>query len=149
MHVLMSVVNENERCTMRMLVDIDVPDLGKAITFYCTVLGLRLQRMLDDDVAELAGGSSLLYLLKKDEGSACASSTTETRRYTRHWTPVHVDFVVDDIAQATQRAIDAGATRESACIRWRGSSCVTFSDPFGNGFCLIEFTCETYSDDNT
>ncbi|HEY0846362.1 MAG TPA: VOC family protein [Noviherbaspirillum sp.] len=134
---------------MRMLVDIDVPDLGKAIAFYCSALELRFRRMLDEDVAELAGGSSLVYLLKKDEGSACAVSTMETRRYARHWTPVHVDFVVDDIAQATKRAIDAGATRESACIRWRGSSCVTFSDPFGNGFCLIEFAGETYSDDNT
>ena len=62
----------------------------------------------------------------------------------RHWTPVHVDFVVDDIDQAVVRATAAGAKRESELIDWRGSKCVTFSDPFGHGFCLIEFAGDGY-----
>ena len=52
---------------------------------------------------------------------------------------MHVDFVVDDIDRAVARASAAGAKRESECIDWRGSKWVTFSDPFGHGFCLIEF----------
>ena len=57
---------------------------------------------------------------------------------------MHVDFVVGDIDRAIARASTAGATRESECIEWRGSKCVTFSDPFGHGFCLIEFGGDSY-----
>ena len=57
---------------------------------------------------------------------------------------MHVDFVVDDIDQAVARAEAAGAKRESKCIEWRGSKCVTFSDPFGHGFCLIELAGGQY-----
>ena len=38
----------------------------------------------------------------------------------------------------------AGGIRESECVEWNGSKCITFSDPFGHGFCLIEFADETY-----
>ncbi|MCY1449242.1 Glyoxalase-like domain protein [compost metagenome] len=67
------------------------------------------------------------------------------RDYSRHWTPVHLDFVVDDLAAATQRALNAGARQESGCVDWRGSKCISFADPFGHGFCLIEFAGATYS----
>ena len=122
---------------------------GTAVCFWQrkTAFGLRVARVLDHDVAELVGGSSVIYLLQKDAGSSCAHSTTESRRYTRHWTPVHLDFVVEDLHEATKQVIDAGAVRESECIEWRGSKCITFSDPFGNGFCLIEFDGETYRSD--
>jgi predicted enzyme related to lactoylglutathione lyase len=130
---------------MKIIVNIDVPELSPAIAFYSAAFGLELSRVLDEDVAELIGGSSTIYLLKKDAGSSAAPSCTETRRYTRHWTPVHVDFVVKDIASAAMRAEKAGAVRESECVEWWGSKCITYSDPFGNGFCLIEFTAETYS----
>lgn len=129
----------------RIIVNIDVPELAAAIDFYTSALGLELSRTLDDDVAELTGASSVIYLLANATGSAASSSATEVRRYSRHWTPVHIDFVVDDLVQATDRAIKAGATQESECVEWRGSKCITFSDPFGHGFCLIEFVQETYS----
>jgi predicted enzyme related to lactoylglutathione lyase len=134
---------------MRMLVDIDVPDLHKGIDFYCSAFDLHLKRILDSDVAELAGGSSTIYLLKKDEGSRCAKSISDGRKYSRHSTPVHVDFVVDDLNHAVKRVRDAGGIRETECITWRGSKCITFSDPFGNGFCLIEFENGTYTDEIT
>lgn len=133
---------------MRMLVNIDVPDLRRGIDFYCAAFGLQFGRMLDDDVAELVGGSSTVYLLQKEEGSNCARNSPALRKYSRHWTPVHLDFVVDDVDVAAQRAIAAGAIRETECISWRHSKCITFSDPFGNGFCLIEFEHETYSDND-
>ena len=131
---------------MRIIVNIDVPELAPAINFYSAALGLKLNRILDGDVAELSGASSVIYLLANVAGSAPASSVAETRRYSRHWTPVHVDFVVDDIEAAAARALNAGARQESECIEWRGSRCITFSDPFGHGFCLIAFAGETYDD---
>ncbi|PUA30583.1 MAG: hypothetical protein B0W54_08890 [Cellvibrio sp. 79] len=130
---------------MNLLINIDVPALQPAIDFYCTAFELTLSRMLDDDVAELKGASSTIYLLEKDEGSTCSKYSPEIRHYQRHWTPVHFDVVVDDIWQATERAVSAGASIESECGEWRESKCITFSDPFGNGFCLIEFERETYA----
>lgn len=130
---------------MRIVVNIDVPELTPAIDFYSSALGLKLSRIIDDDVAELKGASSVIYLLANAAGSTASGSTSETRRYSRHWTPVHIDFVVDDILKATDRAIMAGAIQESECIAWRGSKCITFSDPFGHGFCLIEFAGATYN----
>ncbi|WP_080813738.1 VOC family protein [Halomicronema hongdechloris] len=130
---------------MRIVVNIDVPELAPAIAFYCSALGLEHNRTLDDDVAELIGTSSVIYLLQNPPDSNSAGIASETRRYSRHWTPVHIDFVVDNIAEAAKRALEAGAGQESECIEWRGSKCITFSDPFGHGFCLIEFAGKTYS----
>jgi predicted enzyme related to lactoylglutathione lyase len=129
-----------------MVVNIDVPELAPAIEFYSAALGLTLSRIIDEDVAELTGASSVIYLLAKAGGTAPAGSAEEVRRYMRHWTPVHIDFVVDDLVESANRAINAGASQESECIEWKGSKCITFSDPFGHGFCLIEFENETYSE---
>jgi predicted enzyme related to lactoylglutathione lyase len=129
-----------------MVVNIDVPELAPAIEFYSAALGLTLSRIIDEDVAELTGASSVIYLLAKAGGTVPAGSTEEVRRYMRHWTPVHIDFVVDDLVESVNRAINAGASQESECIEWKGSKCITFSDPFGHGFCLIEFENETYSE---
>ena len=129
---------------MKVLINIDVPDLEAAATFYEAAIGLSLGRTIDDDVAEMVGASSVVYLLKKGAGSPAHAGAAVTRSYMRHWTPVHVDFVVDDVEEASARAVRAGAVRESKCVDWMGSKCITLSDPFGNGFCFIEFAEETY-----
>jgi predicted enzyme related to lactoylglutathione lyase len=128
----------------RVLVNIDVPELQAAIDFYEAAVGARFKRVLDDDVAELAYGSSAIYLLRKPAESQPTPVGGQARAFTRHWTPVHVDFVVADLDRAVARAVAAGAVRESDCIEWRGSRCVTLSDPFGHGFCLIEFAGTEY-----
>ncbi len=129
---------------MRVIVNIDVPDLAAAIDFYSAALGLKLNRIIEEDVAELTGASSVIYLLQNPAGSHPVSARSLVRDYSRHWTPVHMDFVIDDVTEAAKRAIGAGAIPESECIEWNGSKCITFSDPFGHGFCLIEFAGETY-----
>ena len=59
---------------------------------------------------------------------------------------MHFDFVVDDVDAAAARAIAAGASRETGHVDWKGSRCVSFGDPFGHGFCFIQFDAdETYS----
>ncbi|MFL6673097.1 MAG: VOC family protein [Massilia sp.] len=130
---------------MRVLINIDVPDLDMAAAFYQAAVGLTPSRVIDGDVVELTGGSCVLYLLRKTAGSTASAAASATRQYTRHWTPVHIDFVVENIEEAARRAILAGARQESECVVWMESKCITFSDPFGHGFCLIEFFGETYS----
>jgi uncharacterized glyoxalase superfamily protein PhnB len=66
------------------------------------------------------------------------------RDYQRQWTPVHFDLVVDDVDAAAARAVAAGAKQESGHIDWRGSRCISLSDPFGHGFCFIQFEQGTY-----
>jgi predicted enzyme related to lactoylglutathione lyase len=128
---------------MKIIINIDVPDLARGIDFYTRALGLTHSRMLED-VAELTGASSTIYLLCKPGGSAAVSSPPVARDFSRHWTPVHFDLVVDDVDAAAARARAAGATPETGHIDWRGSRCLSFGDPFGHGFCFIQFEHGTY-----
>ena len=128
----------------RVLINIDVPELEPAIDFYEAAVGARCKRLLDDDVAELTYGASVIYLLRKPDESRPTPTDRQVRDFARHWTPVHIDFVVSDLEHAVARADAAGAVRESERIEWRGSKCVTFSDPFGHGFCLIELAGGEY-----
>jgi hypothetical protein len=131
---------------MKILVNIDVPELGPAIDFYTAALPLKLSRILDEDVAELTGASSIIYLLRNAAGSHPTTRPADVRRYARHWTPVHLDFVVDDLAEAAKRATNAGALPQGESVEWMESKCLTFADPFGHGFCLIAFSGDTYGD---
>ena len=92
------------------LVCIDVDDLERGIEFYTRGLGLALGHRHGADWVELTGAPAPLMLIACPAGSrACAA---ETRRYDRHWTPIHLDFVVDDLSAAVERARAAGATLE-------------------------------------
>jgi predicted enzyme related to lactoylglutathione lyase len=131
---------------MKIVINIDVPELAPAIAFYTRALGLVHSRTLDADVAELTGASATIYLLKKDAGTPAVQSPQVERDYRRHWTPVHFDLVVDDVDAAAERALAAGASQETGHVDWLGSRCVSFGDPFGHGFCFIQFDRDgTYS----
>ena len=97
---------------MQLLVNIDVNDLATAISFYCSAFELTVGRRFGTDGVELLGASSPIYLLAKAEGSAPSDFTTQKRSYQRHWSPIHLDFVVPDIESALQRAVSAGARLE-------------------------------------
>lgn len=129
---------------MQILINIDVDDLERAEAFYLAAFGLRPGRRLGADVVELRGASSPLYLLRKAPGTAPAPRTAQRRDYRRHWSPVHLDFVVDDIEAAVQRVLAAGATPEQAVADFAWGRLATFADPFGHGFCLVQFTGRGY-----
>jgi predicted enzyme related to lactoylglutathione lyase len=128
-----------------LLVNVDVADLERAVSFYCGALGLRVGRRFDG-AAELLGSSAPIYLLAKPAGTAASPSTEETRRYERHWTPVHLDFVVPDLEQALSRAQAAGATVEIGVCAASWGRIANLSDPFGTGFCLLQFTGRGYDE---
>jgi predicted enzyme related to lactoylglutathione lyase len=130
----------------RILINIDVPELEPAIRFYTAALGLRHTRTLDDDVAELAGAAATIYLLCRAPGTEAVHSPPIARDFRRHWTPVHFDLVVDDVDAAAARAITAGARQETGHVDWKGSRCASFGDPFGHGFCFIQFERGSYVD---
>ena len=127
-----------------LLVNIDVPDIQAGISFYRDGLGLCFARFLTEQVAELFLGDVVVYLLEKEEGSRACSTSSTQRSYERHWTPVHLDFVVTDIRKALERALAAGATLERDVTDHAYGKLALLADPFGNGFCLIEFAGRGY-----
>ena len=129
---------------MDLLVNIDVPDLARAEAFYTAAFGLTVTRRFGDDGAELSGLPVRLYLLAKPEGSVGAGS--DPRRYDRHWTPVHLDVVVDNLDLALARALAAGALLEGEARTHAWGRIAVLSDPFGNGFCLLQFLGRGYDE---
>jgi len=128
------------------LVNIDVDDLERAASFYCAALGLTVGRRLGESVRELLGGSTPIYLLQKSAGTLATRASPQRRDYVRHWTPVHLDFVVADIEAAVTRARAAGATTEGPVQTHPWGRIALMADPFGHGFCLIEFLGRGYDE---
>ena len=128
----------------RVLINIDVPDLERATVFYTSTFGLTVGRRLGAAAIELIGASRPIYLLLKEVGSTASTASAETRRYERHWTPVHLDFAVDDLDVAIERALAADATLEDPPSALDWGKIAHMADPFGHGFCLIQFTERGY-----
>lgn len=127
-----------------LLVNIDVDDLDKAISFYTAAFGLEVGRRLGADGVELLGRESPIYLLAKPAGSSAAPGSRQRRDYARHWTPVHLDFVVEDMEAAVRIAVEAGARLEAPVSTDAWGRLALMSDPFGHGFCLVQFTGRGY-----
>lgn len=128
-----------------LLVNIDVGSLEPAVEFYCAAFDLRVGRRFEG-AAELLGASAPIYLLSKAPGTRATPVSDEKRRYERHWTPVHLDFVVDDLEEALARAAKAGATTETEVQTHPWGTIALLADPFGNGFCLLQFTGRGYDE---
>lgn len=124
------------------LINIDVPSLDDAERFYSAAFGLRPARLLGDCAREMLGWPAPVYLLEKPAGSCGAAH--DKRHFSRHWTPVHLDVVVADLDTAVQRALDNGATLDSPSTATGYGRIAMLADPFGHGFCLIEFAPEGY-----
>lgn len=127
----------------RVLINIDVSNLREAERFYTEAFSLSVTRRFQGSL-ELEGLGAPLYLLEKAPGSAALPSGRQTRTYSRHWTPVHLDIVTDDIESALARALAAGAQAESEIHKAAYGRLVLLSDPFGHGLCLIEFNERGY-----
>jgi predicted enzyme related to lactoylglutathione lyase len=59
---------------------------------------------------------------------------------------VHLDFVVDDIDAAVERAVAAGATIDDPAVSHSWGRIAHLADPFGHGFCLIQFLGRGYDE---
>ena len=129
---------------MSVLINIDVPDLARAVAFYTEAFGLSLRRRLGKQVAELSGWPVPVFLLEKQAGTTGAGASCRT--YERHWTPVHLDIVVDDIGAAVARALGAGARVEQDVRTAVWGRISLLADPFGHGLCLIEFLNRGYDE---
>jgi predicted enzyme related to lactoylglutathione lyase len=125
---------------------IDVEDLERGIAFYTQGLGLTLGRRFAGTGAELLGVSSAIDLLTKPSRSLACAGKPPLRDYQRHWTPVHLDFAVTDLEAAVRRACEAGAILERNIQIQEWGRMANLSDPFGHGFCLLEFRGRGYDE---
>ncbi len=131
---------------MELLANVDVDDLEAGIAFYSQGLGLRPGRRFGAGGIELLGASSAIFLLVKARGSVPFPGAPDARRYGRHWTPVHLDFVVDDVEAAVARAVAAGARLEGEIDTAVWGRMANLADPFGHGFCLLQFLGRGYDE---
>ncbi|HEX6928178.1 MAG TPA: VOC family protein [Gammaproteobacteria bacterium] len=131
---------------MQVLANIDIDDLPRAIDFYCAALELTVGRRFGDAAVELLGASAPIYLLKNAANTAVSPASSQRRDYSRHWTPVHLDFVVPEIDTAVTRAQRAGAQLEGEVRTHKWGRIAVMADPFGHGFCLIEFLGRGYDE---
>ena len=132
--------------SMNVLVNLDVDDLGKAVTFYQCAFQLSVGRRFGAGGVELLGGTAPIYLLAKPAGTPASDTTDQVRNYARHWTPVHLDFVVEDIEAAVERALTAGATLERPVGTHPWGRLAPMADPFGHGFCFVQFLGRGYDE---
>ena len=126
---------------MALMINIDVPDLDAAIRFYTRAFGLKVSRHFGG-FAELLGWPAPLCLLTKEAGTVGAGG--DKRRYERHWTPVHLDVLVDDVDAAVERAVSAGAVLERPATTADFGRIAGLADPFGNGVCVLKLSERGY-----
>lgn len=129
---------------MQLLINLDVPDLQAAETLYRQAFGLTTGRRFGDDVVELLGAQAPIYLIRAVAGSDGAPGSP--RHYDRHWTPVHLDVVVEDLDAALATAIQAGLHPETSIREARWGRIVRLADPFGHGWCLLQFIGRGYDE---
>jgi predicted enzyme related to lactoylglutathione lyase len=130
----------------QLLVNIDVDDLDRGAHFYIEGLGLRAGRRFGRAALELLGAEAPIYLLLKEAGTLPFTGSTRLRDYGRHWTPVHLDLVVDDLEAAVERARRAGATCEGAIRERAWGRMAHLCDPFGHGICLLQWKGRGYDE---
>lgn len=116
---------------------IDVSSIDKGIDFYCEALGCTLINKRDS-YTELLFDGITIYLSEKENGSNPLLNHHAKRDFERHWTPVHLDFHVDNIQHSVEKIIEYDGTKEGESNGDWGSAAFC-ADPFGNGFCVIHY----------
>ena len=122
---------------MNYSVSIDVPRLDEGLKFYRDAMGLvEVARPVATYIVLEYGGAQI-GLIEKRAGTRPAEGSDDVRRYERHWTPVHIDFHVDDFEGVLNKVSNAGGKCEQKFEGGQRPSIAFCSDPFGNGFCII------------
>jgi predicted enzyme related to lactoylglutathione lyase len=123
---------------------IEVTDAARGIAFYCDGLGLSVKHRYSPRWIELAGANLPIFLLAGRGPVADLGRVTAPRNYDRHWTPVHLDFIVADLDATVARLTALGGSLDREIKIREYGRIANMADPFGNGFDLIEFSGRGY-----
>jgi len=118
---------------------VEVSDLDQALAFYVGGIGLHETRRFTPHWVELGGARIPIHLLTRPDEEFTAGAAPLRRDWARHWTPVHLDFVVTDLEAAVDRAVAAGGRLDREIVDHHYWRMANIGDPFGNGVDLIEF----------
>ena len=121
---------------IKISVSIDVSNLKKAETFYVEALGCKKVRDQGSNMVVLSTENCNIYLQEKAAGTKPLVSSEVVRDYKRHWTPVHLDFLTENVDVVIERVLQLGGLHEGGESGDWGSIAYC-ADPFGNGFCVI------------
>lgn len=77
-----------------------------------------------------------IYLQEKEAGTNPIPSSDIIRNYKRHWTPVHLDFLTENVDEIVEKVLQLGGLHEGGESGDWGTIAYC-ADPFGNGFCII------------
>ena len=132
--------------SLSLLANIDVDDLGRAAESLLLRIGVdhrqtfwrlcdRTSRCVFGDLSSQARCGYAGHVL------VCTAA-----RFRPALDPVHLDFVVPKIDAAVARAQSAGARLEGEVRTHKWGRIAVLADPFGHGFCLIEFLGRGYDE---
>jgi len=122
---------------VKISVSIDVSDLNKAVDFYVEALGCKKVREQGENMTVIAVDNCDIYLQEKAVGTKpLPTNNTIVRDYARHWSPVHLDFLCEDVEKLVANILKTGGSHEGGESGEWGSIAYC-ADPFGNGFCVI------------
>lgn len=121
---------------IKISVSIDVSNLKQAEAFYVEALGCKKIRDQGSEMVVLGTENCDIYLQEKEAGSKPVESSEIVREYARHWTPVHLDFLTENVDEVVDKVLQFGGSHEGGESGDWGS--IAFcADPYGNGFCII------------
>lgn len=121
---------------MKITVSIDVSNLVQAETFYIDALGCKKRRGHSDGMSVVSTENCDIYLQEKVAGTKPTPSDEIERNYDRHWTPIHLDFLTENVDDVVKKVLQLGGQHEGGENGDWGSIAYC-ADPFGNGFCVI------------
>ena len=122
---------------IKLSVSIDVANLKEAESFYIEALGCRKLRD-QGDMSVIAVDNCDIYLQEKKAGTkpVLSGETEIQRHYSRHWTPVHLDFLAPNVDEIVDKVVKLGGKYEGG-ERGDWGAIAYCVDPFGNGFDVI------------
>lgn len=119
---------------MKFDICIDVENVARAVEFYGRGIGLTVAQQ-EPDWAQIKCGEQTIWLMQVAAGPEGAI----TRNYHRHWTPVHLDLVVEENLEAVvSRAVAAGGKLDREIQSTKNGRLANISDPSGNGIDLVQ-----------
>ncbi len=134
---------------VELLVNVDVDDLERGVAFYVEAFGLRVGRRFGDSGSRAAGRSRAdLPAGEEAAGTLPFAGATAAARL-----PAPLDAGPSRLRgrRTSKRRWSSAPSRPVRAARARSASHVwgrmaLMSDPFGNGFCLIQFVGRGYDE---
>ena len=122
---------------VKLSVSIDVSDLKQAELFYVEALGCKKVRDQGASMVVIAVENCDIYLQEKAAGTKpLPTDKSIVRDYSRHWSPIHLDFLCENVDERVAKIVEMGGKHEGGESGDWGSIAYC-ADPFGNGFCII------------